>query len=43
MSKIQLAVVLEGGLVQAIVSNDPAFFKDIQVTVIDYDTDGADI
>ena len=36
-----LAVVMEGGVIQAIVSDIPERFKDIAAMVIDYDTDGA--
>lgn len=36
-----LAVVMEGGVIQAIVSDIPERFKDIVAMVIDYDTDGA--
>lgn len=36
-----LAVVMEGGVIQAIVSHHPERFKDIDAMVIDYDTDGA--
>lgn len=36
-----LAVVMEGGVIQAIVSDIPERFKDIAAIVIDYDTDGA--
>ena len=37
-----LAVVLQGGLVQAIVSNHPEMMKGWNVLVIDYDTEGAE-
>lgn len=36
-----LAVVMEGGVIQAIVSHHPERFKGIAAMVIDYDTDGA--
>lgn len=36
-----LAIVLEGGLVQAVVSDRPDAIR-MNVRVIDYDTDGAD-
>lgn len=40
---VHLAVVLEGGLVQCLVSNAPEAFAFVEsVTVIDYDTEGAD-
>jgi len=37
----KFAVILEGGLVQCVVSNDPALIG-VQFAVIDYDTEGAD-
>ena len=37
-----LAVVIEGGLVQTICSDQPEKFAGIDVVVIDYDTDGSD-
>lgn len=40
--KPALAVVLQGGLVQAIVSNHPELMKGWNVLVIDYDTEGAE-
>ena len=39
--KIHLAIVMDGGIIQDIVSNVPGFFDDIEITVIDYDIDGA--
>lgn len=40
--KPALAVVLQGGLVQAIVSNHPELMEGWNVLVIDYDTEGAE-
>lgn len=40
--KPALAVVLQGGLVQAIVSNHPELMKGWNILVIDYDTEGAE-
>lgn len=37
-----LSVVIEGGIVQAVISNDPDRFPIDEVVVIDYDTEGAD-
>lgn len=37
----KVAIVLEGGIVQAIVSDQPEQV-DVDFTVIDYDTDGVD-
>ncbi len=39
-NKPTLAIVLEGGLVQSVISDDPDSFD--RVIVIDYDTDGCD-
>jgi len=36
-----LCVVLEGGFVQAVISNDPRLIGK-KVVVVDYDTDGAE-
>jgi hypothetical protein len=41
-SGLVLAVVLRGGLVQAIVSNHPELMKGWNVLVIDYDAEGAE-
>ena len=41
MTTKRIAVVLEGGLVQAVVTDDPAL-RGIDVFVIDYDTEGCD-
>lgn len=38
----QLAIIVDGGLVQAIVSDNEAFFEGVSTTVVDYDTEGAD-
>lgn len=38
-----LAIIIEGGMVQAVVSTNPALLDHIDVMVIDYDTDGADM
>jgi hypothetical protein len=40
--KPKLAIVLEGGLVQCVVSDQPEMFAGLEVLTIDYDTDGAD-
>lgn len=40
--KPSLAVMVEGGLVQCVISNQPKFFDGIDVLVYDYDTEGAD-
>lgn len=37
-----LAIVIEGGMISAIVSDRPALFADIEVLVIDYDTDNTE-
>ena len=37
-----LIIVLQGGLVQDVVSDNPAFFDKVNITVIDYDTDNAE-
>lgn len=37
-----LCIVLEGGMVQSVVTNDLNALSDLQIMVIDYDTDGAD-
>ena len=37
-----LSVIIEGGIVQALISNDPARFPIDEVVIIDYDTEGAD-
>lgn len=37
-----VAVVMEGGLVQCVVSDAPERLPDMRLMVIDYDTDGAD-
>lgn len=37
----KIIIVLEGGLVSAVVSHDPAIVG-LEVAIIDYDTDGAD-
>lgn len=39
-SPINLAIVLDGGLVQAVVTDSPEAFKGINTMIIDYDTDG---
>jgi hypothetical protein len=40
--KPKLAIVLDGGLVQCVVSDRPEMFAGLEVLTIDYDTDGAD-
>jgi hypothetical protein len=44
MSDLQtkLYIVIEGGCVQSVCSDDPAAFAGVEVVVIDYDTEGAD-
>jgi hypothetical protein len=43
MDKLKtVAIIIEGGLVQDIVSDDPAMFRDVDFLVIDYDTEGAE-
>jgi len=37
-----LGVVLEGGLISAVISNDPARLPIDEVVILDYDTEGAD-
>jgi hypothetical protein len=37
-----VAVVLEGGLVQCVVSDNPERLPEMDLVVIDYDTDGAE-
>ncbi len=39
--KSKLLIVIEGGIVQDIVSPDPELFRDVEVISIDYDTEGA--
>lgn len=40
---MRIAVILEGGLVQSVVTDRPNLLPpDLEVLVIDYDTDGAD-
>ncbi len=39
MSEIKLAVIIDGGVVQAIISDTPEF-QNMTVQVIDYDTEG---
>lgn len=41
-SPINLAIVLDGGLVQAVVTDAPEAFKGINTMIIDYDCDAAD-
>lgn len=41
-AQTELIIVLEGGLISAIVSNDPEAFKNMKISVIDYDVEGAD-
>lgn len=41
MAKPILCVVLEGGLVQSVVSNDPAWIG-VEVMILDYDVEGVD-
>jgi len=38
-SPINLAIVLDGGLVQAVVTDAPEAFKGVNTMIIDYDTD----
>lgn len=40
--KPSLAIMIEGGLVQGVFSDNPLFFEGVDVLVYDYDTDGAD-
>lgn len=40
---IKLIVVLEGGNLQGVFSNNPAFFAEVEVISIDYDTDGSEV
>lgn len=40
--KPTIAIVVEGGMVSAVVTDRPGLFADVQCLVIDYDTDGAD-
>lgn len=42
MSKPNLYIVMEGGMVQAICSTTPETFAGMDIVVVDYDTDGAD-
>jgi hypothetical protein len=39
---VQLAITLDGGLIQDIVSDTPEAFEGVEITVIDYDVEGAD-
>jgi len=39
---LRLFVTMEGGLVTSICSPNPEMFKNVQVFVLDYDTEGAD-
>lgn len=39
---INLAIVIEGGVVSAIVSDDVGHFEAVRVMVIDYDVEGSD-
>lgn len=39
--KPRLAIIMDGGLVQAIVSNQPTAFDFCDVIVIDYDVEGS--
>lgn len=39
---IKIAVILEGGVVQAVVTKDPALTKNIEIVIIDYDVQGED-
>lgn len=41
-SPVNLAIVLDGGLVQAVVSDNPSAFMGVKSVVIDYDTDSPD-
>lgn len=38
-----LAIVIEGGMISAIVSDRPELFADVEVLVIDYDADGFEV
>lgn len=38
----RLIIAIEGGLVQAVCSDNPAFFSNVEVVTTDYDTEGAD-
>lgn len=40
--KPKLAIILEGGLVQCVISDRPELFAGFDVCVIDYDSEGAD-
>lgn len=37
-----LGITLEGGVLQCVHSNNPEYFKDVSVVLIDFDTEGAD-
>lgn len=37
MNKPHLIIVMEGGVVQDIVSDNPSFFDQVQIAVVDYD------
>ncbi|CCG43218.1 hypothetical protein [Magnetospirillum molischianum] len=41
-SNTRLAIVIEGGVVQAVVSDAPETLGGLDIAVIDYDTDGMD-
>lgn len=41
MQKSRLIIVLEGGMVQSVVSDQPENFGDVEIMTLDYDTDGA--
>jgi hypothetical protein len=44
VEKKHLVVTVDGGLIQCIVSNDPAFFKEnVEITVVDFDVEGAEV
>ena len=40
---LKIGIVLDGGLVQAVVSDNPEALANADILVIDYDTEGADI
>lgn len=37
---VRLAVIVEGGVVQGVVADDPKALKNVEVYVVDYDAEG---
>lgn len=39
---MRIAIIVEGGFVQSVVTDDPDLARKLQIAIVDYDTDGAD-